>query len=372
MDNFKLYKAVGEIDDSLLLEAESAWERGNVKRVRFPAARWAALAACLLLITAAVLCWPRQGGVQLPADGTANGGNQSGGGTVQPVVPPAAVKLAFNEVAAAPVGGSSVNDVTSPPVGVTAMVSLDTEDFVPMTYEEVQDYFGVTLPAEEDLSGMTLTGGGCFGDGFGVYRTGERGTYYDINAFSFSDAAGAKSLDISLRTMFIMNPSSLDIAAGPEKIVTTRIKGWDLALFRYAGNGGYYGEEGRIYCHTQFLQDGVAWGVTASGLTEKELARVLEAILPEKTAVDGPRTASGTVSWVDDRHEDYFDGQEHHYTEGHDFIQVELDSGERFTVWIPGQANQYAKGDRVTVTYTGEPATISNLWPGQVESVVKE
>ena len=38
-------------------------------------------------------------------------------------------------------------------------------------------------------------------------------------------------------------------------------------------------------------------------------------------------------------------------------------------MWVPGQADQYAEGDRVTVTYTGEPATVGCLWPGQIERV---
>ena len=353
MDDGKtIFQAIGEVDDGLLLDAEVAWERGALRRpAHWP--RWVAAAACFLLVTAAAVYWPQSRDVPPPVSAGAStaddGGAQPDRGACAPADLPAPVEPVFNELA----GG-----LYTAPGGIYALLA---EDYVPMTREEALDHFGAKLPVEEAAPELRRESGGEYG----IYQSAERGCYYDVNAFRFSSATGEKSLTVSLRTTLIMAPSPSEVRSGPEALEPTQVNGWDLILFELSGGDGapcYY---------TEFFQGGAAWYVTGQGLTGDEFVRVLSALLKEKTAADGPATVTGTVTAVDSRYGDYFDGQEHHYTEGHDYIKLELDQGGGLTVWLPGEADRYAKGDRVTVTYTGEPATVGHIWPGQLGGVTK-
>ena len=351
MDDSKtIFQAIGEVDDDLLLDAEAAWERGAIRRsARW--LRWVAAAACFLLVAAAVY-WPQSRDVPPPvsagASTAANGGEQPDSGACAPADLPAPVEPAFNELA---------RGLYTAPGG---MYGLPAEDYVPMTRAEALDHFGAKLPVEEAAPELRQESGGEYG----VYRSGERGCYYDVNSFRFSSETGEKVLTVSLRTTLIMAPSPPEIRSSPETLEPTRVNGWDLILFDLGGGGApcYY---------TEFFQSGAAWYVTGQGLTADEFVRVLSALLKEKPVTDVPVTVTGTVTAVDSRHSDYFDGQEHHYSEDHDYIELELDQGGGLTVWLRGEADRYAKGDRVTVTYTGEPATVGHIWPGQLGGVTK-
>lgn len=353
MDDGKtIFQAIGELDDGLLLDAETAWERGASRQsAHWP--RWMAAAACLLLVTAAAVYWPQGRDApppvraEVPAADT--GGEPSDGETCEPADLPAPVEPVFNDLA---------GELYPGPVGMYALLA---EDYVPMTWEEALDHFGAKLPVEEAAPELRRESGGDHG----IYQSGERGCYYDVNFFRFSSETGEKSLTVSLRTTLIMAPSPSEVRSSPETLEPTRVNGWDLILFDLSGGDG----SPRYY--TEFLQNGAAWYVTGQGLTGDEFVRVLSALLEEKTAADGPATVTGTVAAVDSRYGDYFDGQEHHYTEDHDYIELELDQGGGLTVWLPGEADRYAKGDRVTVTYTGEPATVGHIWPGQLGGVAK-
>lgn len=174
-----------------------------------------------------------------------------------------------------------------------------------------------------------------------------------------NDTYGGKSVILTLRTCFNPMPSLEQVINGPEQIKFTEINGWELALFRYADDN--WGE----CVYTEFVLDGVTCTISACGLENDELMQVLMSILPQKEYVTGPVSVAGTVTYVDSRTEDYFDGTKHHYSDNHDYITV--DCGDtRLTVWLPGEANRFSVGDNVTITYSGEPATAYNIWPGQL------
>lgn len=184
--------------------------------------------------------------------------------------------------------------------------------------------------------------------------------YFDANYYEF--IGSGKSVTLTLRTLFHLIPSPEQVANGPAQIEFTEISGWKLALFRYTD------ENGAQCVYTEFVLAGVTYSVSASGLENIELATVLFGLLPQKEYVPGPVAVTGTVTHVDSRTGDYFDGAEHHYSEDHDFITVDC-GGTRLTVWLPGEADSFSIGDSVTVTYNGEPATAYNIWPGQLVSV---
>lgn len=343
----KLYDSISNIDDRFIEEAQAEEiKRSPVWR------KWAGLAACLCIaavgVVAAVHPW-EAGGTPVPdPDGTIQR-ESNPGAYLSPGVVPGFTLDEPDEPDSGNRFPAVFNDVDAAPAGAAAMISLAVEDFHAMSAEESLQYFGVSLPEDGIIpgAGFELTGGGCFGGGYGVYRTEERGVYYDINSYVFTE--GSKSVTLTLRTVFKnLLPSPEQVKNGPEKIKFTQIKGWNLALFKYEDDNG-------AECvYTEFVQDGVIFTVTACGLENNELGLALASILPQKEDISEPRTATGTVTYVDSR-----------TNESHDYITVECD-GTQLTVWLPGEADRFSVGDHVTVTYNGEPATAHNIWPGQL------
>ena len=354
-ETLKLYHGISNINSQFIEEARTKPEKK--KDYRF---KWAAAAACLCLAVAGAFAaghlW-RMGGTPVPnPNGTIEG--EPGPGEY-----PAAETLSGSTPYEPDHAGSPIpfafNDVDAAPVGESAMIALLTEDFCPMSTDESLAYFGVTLPEDGIAPGLALTGGGCAGNGHGVYRRENWGVF-DVNWYEFT--GGGKSVTLTLRTGFHFIPSPERVANGPDPIEFTEFRGWDLALFRYTD------ENGTQCVYTEFVLDGVTYTITASGLENQELAAVLRGLLPQKEYVPGPVAVTGTVTHVDSRTGDYFDGVEHHYSEDHDYITVDC-GGTSLTVWLPGEAGRFRAGDSVTVTYNGEPATAYNIWPGQLVSV---
>lgn len=348
----KLYDSISNIDNQFIEEAQAK----EIKKT--PVWRkWAVMAACLVLVAVGVFTavhpW------EMDSTSTPNSSDMIER-EPEPIeyLPTNIVPGVTSDKPDSSNTFSAVfNDVDTAPIGVSAMIALSSEDFCSMSADESLDYFGITLP---EVPGLDLTGGGCFGNGYGVYRTESRGVYFDINSYEFTGSG--KSVTLTLRTLFNFTPSTEQVTNGPEQIEFTEINGWELALFRYTD------EDGEECVYTEFVLNGVTCTISACGLAKDELAQALTSVLPQKEYVADPITTTGTVTHVDSRTEDYFDGVEHHYSENHDYITV--DCGDiRLTVWLPGEANKFTVGDSVTVTYNGEPATAYNIWPGQLVSV---
>lgn len=356
MTDDTLFRAVGEIDDELLLETETFLNQNKPKQSAARWVRWGAAAACLLLAVSAVAYGQLHRGTP---DTAANKdvGTEVSAAPTAPAVPTIAAapnkhvtELHWNE-----------NALAEKPDDTSAFIALLWEDFVPMTYGEILDYFGVTLPVEEALPGLTLDdeNSGCAGDRFGLYRKDNGSVYFGGNTFHFSSEDGARSFTASLGTGFVWSYAKLD----GEPLEFTRLKGWDLALF-LCPNGEFY---------TEFRQNGVDHRVSASGLTEEEFTQALLALLEEKNANDGLTTIQGTVTHVQSEHHYYYDHDVLISEEWiHDYIMIQPDEGQgdiSLHIWVPGEADRYTKGERVEVTFTGEPATIGNIWPGQLTEV---
>lgn len=354
----EFFEVLGELDDDIVKEAGSNRKEHTVGRPVW--VKWGALAACLCLAAAgafaAVHLWGAGGTPAPDPNGTLEREPEPS------EYPPAGIVPGYtlDEPGSGDKFPAVFNDVDAAPVGESAMIALMGEDFCPMSAEESLAYFGVTLPEDGIVPGLELTGGGCAGDGHGVYRRGDRGVYFDANWYEFTGSG--KSVTLTLRTRFHLIPSTEQVVNGPEHIEFTEFRGWELTLFRYADENGVQ----RVY--TEFVLDGVTCTVSASGLGNSELALALRSLLPQKEHVPGPVTVTGAVTHVDSRTGDYFDGTQHHYSEDHDFIDVDC-GGTFLTVWLPGEADRFRVGDIVTVTYNGEPATAYNIWPGQLVSV---
>lgn len=354
MTSEDLYEAINDMDDDILERSEAA---AGGQKTKGGLLKWGAMAACLCVLAvgafAAVQPWGADDAPVPNPSGTIERGPTPGEYPSTDIVS----GFALDEPDSANV---FFNDVDAAPIGETAMIALAADDFYPMSAEESLNYFGVTLPEDGLAPGLNLTGGGCFGDGHGVYGSESRNVYFDVNFYEFT--GGGKSIILTLRRLFNMMPSPEQVVKGPEHIKFTEICGWELAFFQYTDENG-------IQCvYTEFVLDGVTYTISATGLGSDELATALMNLLPPKDYIPGPITVTGTVTHVDSRTSDYFDGAEHHYSEGHDYITVDCD-GTRLIVWLPGEADSFSVDDIVAVTYNGEPATAYNIWPGQLVSV---
>lgn len=329
--------------------------------------KWGVLTACLCLVAAGVFAvvhpWKTDGTPVSDPDGMMEQ-------EPEPSEYPPAGNVVKEVVQEGQESGSTVNvvynDVDGSLVGVGSMFDLAADAFCPMSAEETLDYFGIMFPEDGLLPGLELTGGGCFGDGHGVYRTESRGVFYDRNSYLFANQD--KKVILTLSRTFHRMPSEAIVAKGPDPIEFTEIHGWKLAFYRFTD--WFIDEEGRKCVYTEFLLDDVICTVSAVGLEDDELAQALMNLLPQKECVQDPVVVTGIVEHVDNRtfHYTYNFGKEHVYDEQHDYIEVDC-GGTPLTVWLLGEADRFNKGDCVTVTYNGEPATVHNIWPGQLVSV---
>ena len=273
-----------------------------------------------------------------------------------------AVELRFNELD------------KEPDMGVTSLFALMLEDFVPMTREELLDYYGVSLPVEELLPNLSAVGPEE-GDGFGrgIYRRGDVGAYFDTNTFSFKSTGGVCGVNVTLDKAFHLPSSPWELPG--DELRFTSVNGWELALFRYPDEAG-----DQIFC-TEFRQNGVNYRVTGKNLAEEEFSALLEALLEEREdfAPGEVRTFRGTYGggighqFLTTRNPDGSATVEESWT-GPLFFDLD-NGGEYSSLCIeltPEQAEQFAEldlGDQVTVRFTGEPATIGTVWNQQLVSI---
>lgn len=363
MKDIRLFEAVGELDDNLLLDAEEFLNSPKKQKPR-PWVRWGGLAACAAVAVCALwIMSPGEAPGQRPQDAPPPETVQTPN-VDRPAVEP--------EAATRPIVQMNFNQLGKEPErGATAMFNLSGEDFVPMTREELLDYFGVSLPVEEVLPAYFAVGPEE-GDGFGrgIYRSESRDTYFDTNTFSFELSGGMVGVYVTLDRAFHMAASPWELPA--DLLEFTTINGRELALFRYPD------EEGNQYFYTEFLQNDVGYRVCGKNMCEQEYAAVLEALLEERETLVPirSRTFTGVYSGgighqtLTTTHEDGSVSAEESW---HGPLHLALEDGAEYPSLrielTPEQAEEFSDlslGDRVEVTFTGEPATIGTVWTQQL------
>lgn len=368
MEKLDLFHAVGGVDDDILEDAEEFLDRTSGKK-RTPAwVKWGSLAACAALAACAVWAATRPPVGHLAIGPVAPDPEvaQNTSNIDRPAVEPEELKrlpveLDWNVLAEAPTQETA------------AMFGLLWDDFVPMTREELLDYYGVSLPVEAlfpDLSAV----GPEEGDGFGrgIYRRESGEPYFDTNTFSFESADGVLGVNITLDKAFHLPVTPWELPG--DELRFTNINGWELALFRYLDG------EGNQYFRTEFRQNGVNYRVTGKNMCEQAYAVVLETLLEKREdyAPGAVRTLTGTVTAGISRHTltsaepdgsvstrvtyggvlglSLEDGS------GYLYVEVTSEQAEKFY-------GSFSLGDRVTVSFTGEPASIATLWTQQIVDI---
>ncbi|HJD23847.1 MAG TPA: hypothetical protein H9694_06855 [Firmicutes bacterium] len=324
-----LFQAVGGIDDAILQDTEDFLARRSKgsRPALFPwkgIAATAAAAACIALLSVSLLAEPAAS----PGEGGAPSLSTSplpGG------APPLSITANINEI--------------GEPAGVTAQISLSCEDFTPLSYDELLAYFGAALPVEEALPAFHRVPPD---GGYGVYQTQGRGVYYDGNSVTFATEDGEQAFTVTLAKAFLHPYDAFTLSE--DELHFTELGGRSLALFHYTD------ENGDSCYYVEFLQNSVGYYVGTKNVSEADFLRGLASLVEESTGPAGKtHTVSGRVAVIDPM-------------AGH--IAIDLDEGEgAASLGIdlePGETANYAVGDRITVTYAGEPATIGRLWKQQI------
>lgn len=243
----------------------------------------------------------------------------------------------------------NINEISAPNT-ISGNIALMTDDYTAMSYEELLRYFDVSLPITETLPYLTLQS-----KDFGIYQTDNRGIYYDGNFIEFQNSDGTQGINIVLSKVFKHTSDVFDLSA--DKLKFTDINGRELAIFHYTNENGadcYYAE---------FLQNDVAFVVSSENISAEDYATCLQALVNKtQQSSNSVHTTTGEIITIDP------------YA---NHIGVRLDEEQApeysrvYGIDLPdGQsAENYSLGDRVEVTYTGEPATILTIWAEQLVDI---
>ena len=325
--NAKLFsEAMSEVGDPYYEEAATyrCQKGGYVKRT--------SLAACAAIVAAVALgiLWKQVPGQTIPQPG------------YDPPIITSPEDLPDNAEQAISL---NLNEISAPDV-VSGNIGLGADDFTAMSYEELLAYFDLSLPIPEALPYLTLQS-----EDFGIYQSENRGVYYDGNVVVFQTADGTQSIRIDLSKAFKHTSDVFTLRA--DELKFTDINGRELAVFHYTD------EKGADCYHAEFLQNDVALVVCSENISAEDYGKCLQALVEKAPKSSGSvHTVTGEIIATDPYANHigiYLDEEQApKYSRGYG---LNLPSGY--------SAEGYSLGDRVEVTYTGEPATILTIWAEQ-------
>lgn len=239
----------------------------------------------------------------------------------------------------------NINEIAIPDA-IISNINLSCDEFTTISYEELLTYFDVSLPITETLPYLTLRS-----KDLGIFQSENRDVYYDENSVAFQNSDGTQSINISLSKVFKHSYDIFDLSDAELKF--TDINGRELAVFHYKNENGaecYYAE---------LLQDDVAFIISSENVSAEDYAKCLQALVNKtQQSSNSVHTITGEIIAIDP------------YA-NHIGIRLDEDKAPEYSrgygIDLPdGQcADGYSLGERVEVTYTGEPATILTIWAEQ-------
>ena len=325
--NTKLFsEAMSEVNDKYYEEAENYHCPKN-RWIKF--ASFAACAAIVLAVSLATL-WKQFPGQALPQP--ENNPPVITNPNEQWDNPEQVISLDLNEISA--------------PDAVIHNINLSGDDFTAISYEELLNYFDVSLPITETLPYLTLQS-----KDFGIFQSENRDVYYDGNSVTFQNSDGTQSINVGLSKVFKHTYDLFDLS--DDELKFTDINGRDLAVFHYKNENGaecYYAE---------FLQDDVAFIVRSENISSADYGKCLQALVNKtQQSNNSVHTITGEIIVIDP----YANRMGIRLDE-----DKALEYSRGYGIDLPdGQSTDgYTLGDRVEITYTGEPATILTIWAEQ-------
>ena len=358
MKREKISRALGEIDTAYIEEA--AQEPDHRKK---PGKHWTKvmlpMAACVAIILTAALYLPHR----LP-DAEQTGMNQNGQenhtASSENLMEPAKDQtdrdkkesLEHDSDLCFEVRKTALqsNDAVLYPAA-QCEIELLAEDFVPMSRDELLDYFDAVLPVSEVLPELQPAAANDTAETqlpeHGIYcrNRGTGAVYHDLSSFRFANADGSKQLGITLsKTGHHVDVQPCVLKSEP--LDFTEVNGRELVVFRNVG------QECDMDFYVEWMQNGVGWRVGAAGLHEKEFYRVLQTlVIPEEPIVQ--HRITGELIAIDP------------YAHS---VGVCPEQGLVIRVLLPEdvELEDLTLSDKVTVTWNGEPALLQTVWKEQL------
>jgi len=332
MNKIELFEAIGEIDSNLITRCENE----VVHAPKQTWVRWLSVAACFCLVILCVFTLPIF--KQTPNTPITPGNNSS-----QPTTPDNA--------------SFYMNQLGKEPSFQNAIIALNANDFVSMTDDEFLKYYGVSFSINKAVPTLELQPQNpAYGNG--IFKNSSRVTYYDSHTFVFANDGNTQRIEITLSKTAYYPGLIVGADESGAQLKQSEINGFAVTIFQYAG------ENGSTRYHTEFLNNGIAYCITSYNLSQKDYTVALTSVIADNlTAEANPsgaeelHTVTGTVNSVD---------------ENANLISISSGNGVFSTlkVYLPdGDAKTYSVGDKVKVSYIGNPITICTIWEQQLKSI---
>lgn len=332
MNNMELFEAIGEIDSDLITRCENE----VVHAPKQTWVRWLSVAACLCLMILCIFTLPIF--KQTPSTPITPWNNSS-----QPTTPNNALLY--------------INQLKQEPSFQNSAISLNVNDFIAMTDDEFLKYYGVLFSINKAVTALELQPQNPANNN-GIFKNSSRGTYYDSHTFVFANDTNPQRIEITLSKTAYYPGLIVGADESNAQLKQSEINGFAVTVFQYAG------ENGSTCYHTEFLNNGIAYCITSYNLSQKDYGAALASVIADNvdteanpSGAEEVHTVTGTVNVVD---------------ENANLISVSLGDGvfSALRVYLPdGEAKSYSVGDKVEVSYTGNPITICTIWERQLKSI---
>ena len=338
MKNLRLFEAIGDIDDALIAECENAVSI-KPKHARV---KWMLVAACICLVIVGAFALPRARQIATFL--------QKGR---LPVAPDSARASLPGE------DGGYCNRLETAPTFTAAAISLHAEDYQPMAGDELLNYYNATFSISSAVPQLKQQPQNATQQN-GVFKNSSRGVYYDSNSFVFAGSDGTPKLTVQLSKVSLTSGFCVGTDEGNAQWQQSEINGFGVTIFQYTGENG-------INCfYTEFVTKQTAYRVSAEQLPWGEYKAVLASLIADnvdtKTTPCGAQdehVVKGAVTVVDETA-----GAIAITSENSDFTGYRIEG-------LGSEVKNYVTGDRVQLSYTGNPVLIDTLQSQQVKSIVK-
>ena len=334
MTSEQLYEALGQLDDAYI---QAAHQTVRQRRCR----TWMPVAACLAVVLTAGVWW--YGNLY---SGSLEGGSGAIAGQAGGEVPDADGCLPGAPAEDNCKTAVVCNDARFVPITMN-QICLDAADFVPLSGEELLAFDQAVQPIENlfpELSRVPAQ------EPPGVYRQdqGRGEIYFDANTVLYTDQTETRRVELTLSQVSLTIPAQLELVHA-DSLAATEVNGRQLYVFR-EGNSLF----------TSWMDGQTGWQLLTSGLSEGDLSALLTQLVTPGDGAD-LQTREGKLTVIDPQAR---------------LVAVQSEDGSVLSVLLPEEVElgSLRLGDRVRVSWHGEPATIPMVWAQQVEefSVVKE
>lgn len=332
MNKIELFEAIGEIDSDLIIRRENEVFH-TPKQIRV---RWVSVAACLCLVILCIFILPIF--KQIPSSPITPESNSS-----QPTTSDNALLY--------------INQLAQEPSFQNSNISLNLNDFIAMTDDQLQKYYGVSFSISKAVPALERQPQNPANNN-GIFKNSSRGTYYDSHTFVFANDGNTQRIEIMLSKTAYYPGLIVSTDENGTQLKQSEINGFAVTIFRYVG------EDGSDCLYTEFLNNGIAYCITSYNLSQKDYAAALSLVIADNvhseanpSGAEDTHMVHGTVNAVD---------------QNANLISISAgDSAlSALKIYLPdGEAKNYFVGDQVEVSYVGNPITICTIWAQQIKSI---